>query len=258
MALVAARCTGCGANIQVDNEKDAGICNFCGTAFVTQKVIQNVSQTYNVEKMVVQSGVTVENLLIRARQARDGRDLIKASEIACRALDIEPLNQEAQELYEIKGKLGGKEITAKQLAEINDLFLSADPHAAHKRLGTLIGKDWTSFAVMYILDDWKKNGLPYVLEKYSEAEQLKKCYIATSAYGSYDCPEVWVLRRYRDYKLQKTRVGRLLIRCYYAVSPAIIKVFGKSKRFNSFNKKWLDKKVSKLKTKGFTDGVYRD
>ena len=31
----------------------------------------------------------------------------------------------------------------------------------------------------------------------------KGCYIATSIYGSYDCLEVWTLRRYRDYKLSK-------------------------------------------------------
>ena len=26
------------------------------------------------------------------------------------------------------------------------------------------------------------------------------CYVATCVYGSYDCPEVWVLRRFRDNK----------------------------------------------------------
>jgi|GEM_PF-1593454 len=39
MALVAAKCTQCGAAIEVEDTKDAGICNFCGTAFITQKVI---------------------------------------------------------------------------------------------------------------------------------------------------------------------------------------------------------------------------
>lgn len=27
----------------------------------------------------------------------------------------------------------------------------------------------------------------------------KGCYVATCVYGSYDCPEVWTLRRFRDY-----------------------------------------------------------
>ena len=31
-------------------------------------------------------------------------------------------------------------------------------------------------------------------------EEVKKggCYVATAVYGSYDCPQVWTLRRVRD------------------------------------------------------------
>ncbi len=41
MALVPATCTNCGANIEVDNSEEAGICKFCGTAYITEKVINN-------------------------------------------------------------------------------------------------------------------------------------------------------------------------------------------------------------------------
>ena len=41
MGLVAAKCTQCGANIEVDESKEAGICKYCGTAFITEKVITN-------------------------------------------------------------------------------------------------------------------------------------------------------------------------------------------------------------------------
>jgi hypothetical protein len=41
MALVAAKCTECGAAIEVDRSKEAGICPFCKTAFITEKVITN-------------------------------------------------------------------------------------------------------------------------------------------------------------------------------------------------------------------------
>ena len=41
MGLVAAKCTQCGANIEVDASKEAGICAHCGTAFITEKVINN-------------------------------------------------------------------------------------------------------------------------------------------------------------------------------------------------------------------------
>ena len=36
------------------------------------------------------------------------------------------------------------------------------------------------------------------------------CYIATSVYGSYDCPEVWTLRRFRDEYLKGSVFGRLV------------------------------------------------
>ena len=41
MALVPAKCTQCGGNIEVDDTHEAGICKFCGTPFVTEKVINN-------------------------------------------------------------------------------------------------------------------------------------------------------------------------------------------------------------------------
>ena len=57
MALVAAICTQCGANIEVDNSKDAGICQHCGTAFITEKAINNyitnISNNLNISDSVV-------------------------------------------------------------------------------------------------------------------------------------------------------------------------------------------------------------
>ena len=54
MPLVAAKCTQCGANIEIDATKEAGICPHCGTAFVTQKVInnQNTYITQNITKHI--------------------------------------------------------------------------------------------------------------------------------------------------------------------------------------------------------------
>lgn len=43
--LVNAKCPNCGANIEVDNDKDAGICKYCGAAFVTEKAINNYNIT---------------------------------------------------------------------------------------------------------------------------------------------------------------------------------------------------------------------
>ena len=84
------------------------------------------------------------------------------------------------------------------------------------------------------------------------------CYVATCVYGSYDCPEVWVLRRYRDNTLGSTWYGRLFIRLYYAISPTIVKWFGKTKWFKKMWKGYLDRKVARLQNKGFENTPYQD
>ena len=84
------------------------------------------------------------------------------------------------------------------------------------------------------------------------------CYVATAVYGSYDCPEVWVLRRYRDNTLASSFWGRTFIRLYYAVSPTLVKWFGETEWFRSFWKERLDRMVRTLKSKGVSDTPYED
>lgn len=84
------------------------------------------------------------------------------------------------------------------------------------------------------------------------------CYVATCVYGSYDCPQVWTLRRYRDNTLAATWYGRLFIKFYYAVSPTVVKLFGKTKWFNKIWKKRLEKMVAKLNANGVEDTPYED
>lgn len=84
------------------------------------------------------------------------------------------------------------------------------------------------------------------------------CYIATAVYGSYDCPQVWTLRRYRDYSLSSTWYGRIFIRAYYAISPSLVKWFGNNKLFRSVWKKQLDCLVEKLREMGYTSTPYKD
>ena len=86
----------------------------------------------------------------------------------------------------------------------------------------------------------------------------KGCYVATAVYGSYDCPEVWVLRRYRDERLSRHFWGRAFISFYYAVSPKAVKWFGKTKWFNHFWKNKLDRFVEKLQNEGVKNTPYKD
>ena len=84
------------------------------------------------------------------------------------------------------------------------------------------------------------------------------CYVATAVYGSYDCPQVWVLRRYRDYVLMENPLGRAFVRLYYAVSPTLVRLFGKTRWFSGMLRPILNKKVDALKEKGYKDKEYQD
>jgi hypothetical protein len=84
------------------------------------------------------------------------------------------------------------------------------------------------------------------------------CYIATSVYGSYDCPQVWTLRRYRDTTLASTIFGRAFIRTYYAISPTLVNLFGQTKWFSCFWKGVLDLFVRKFNESGVEDIRYQD
>lgn len=54
-----------------------------------------------------------------------------------------------------------------------------------------------------------------------QASQKEGCYIATAVYGNYDAPEVLILRTFRDTVLKRTKLGRLFIKIYYAISPQL-------------------------------------
>ena len=84
------------------------------------------------------------------------------------------------------------------------------------------------------------------------------CYVATAIYGSYDCPQVWTLRRYRDYTLAETWYGRAFIRIYYAISPTLVKWFGHTEWFKKMCKCKLDRMVSSLNANGVANTPYED
>ena len=79
------------------------------------------------------------------------------------------------------------------------------------------------------------------------------CYIATAVYGSYDCPEVRVLRRFRDGCLRKSAAGRAFVRAYYALSPGAVRLFGNSRAWNGFWRAFLDRLVGRLRESGYGD-----
>ncbi len=124
------------------------------------------------------------------------------------------------------------------------------------------------WVVEYTLSDKRKQE---VLNEYNELiKQIKKldpsyeppkaggCYIATAIYGSYDCPQVWILRRFRDQYLLKTIVGTLFVKFYYSVSPSLVKKFGKSNWFNRICSIPIECLVKMLRANGVSGAPYRD
>lgn len=93
-----------------------------------------------------------------------------------------------------------------------------------------------------------------------EAPEVKTggCYVATCVYGSYDCPQVWTLRRFRDNTLAQTRLGRSFIRIYYAVSPTFVQWFGHTRWFQDLWRNILDRFVRRLNDRGVDSAPYQD
>ena len=83
-------------------------------------------------------------------------------------------------------------------------------------------------------------------------------FVATCVYNSYDCPQVWRLRRYRDNYLDERWWGKLFIKLYYLVSPKLVKSFGNNKLFRKDVRRFLDRRMIKLSEKGYLDTPYSD
>ena len=92
----------------------------------------------------------------------------------------------------------------------------------------------------------------------AQTGKKKGCYIATCVYGSYDCPQVWMLRRFRDESLRKSCFGRIFIKIYYMASPLLVKWFGNKKLFKTIGRKCLDVMILRLAKKGIEDTPYMD
>ena len=101
---------------------------------------------------------------------------------------------------------------------------------------------------------------PSAQNKITTAPQPKTgcCYVATAVYGSYDCPQVWTLRRYRDETLAKTWYGRAFVHTYYAISPFFVRNFGDTQWFKKMWRGTLDKMVQNLQNHGYESTPYED
>lgn len=129
------------------------------------------------------------------------------------------------------------------------------------------GVAWHQTLIMHLTSKEENrkivNNYKTKIKKYDGSYTLPKesthgCYVATCIYGSYDCPQVWTLRRYRDDTLSSTWHGRAFIKLYYAISPTLVKWFGQTKWFKKMWKGKLNRMVKKLQSKGVGSTPYED
>ena len=257
MAFIPAKCTQCGASIEVDEALDAGICKFCGTAFVTEKVINN----YNIQNATINvAGIDINNLLLRATQFENANDFDKAIEYYNRVLDIDANHSDAIQGIErlMKYRIGSTYVSRQDMLAIENHIKNNEKIQAIKLVRELTGfglEEAKTFVDNYKINNFNESQNTSVS---SSTPSNGGCYVATAVYGSYDCPQVWTLRRYRDNTLAKTWYGRAFIKTYYAVSPTLVKWFGDTYWFKNLWKEKLDHMVADLHKKGVESTPYED
>ena len=370
MALVAAKCTQCGANIKVDDTKDAGICEFCGTAYVTEKTINNyntyVTNNYEGTNITVIKGesdnyVKLGNIALKSNNYQEAYDYAnKALEIKIECVDAWILR-----LYSLQGfgTIGNPRLdemlacaknavsysssestesiahtvwffvanhsvklmntAINQCADVLDLLKTIHENPSNLSLvlnsdrpfRDLIGvfannsvdfglsvpneyllkyediqdaivelgkgyllyckKDLTRVEIAGgVLVPQSVSGRKKILERIKAVLPEEKkglitgpeiskgessgCYIATAVYGSYDCPEVWTLRRFRDGYLKNSILGNAFVKIYYAISPHIVNLCGENTLFVMASKQLLNIIVMNLNKNGYENSPYKD
>ena len=329
MGFVSTNCPGCGAPIELDDSREFGFCQYCGTKIVQDKVV--VEHRGNVK---IDNSDFVQKYLLNARRAKEKGDWAEVEKYYNLVEQNEPENIEAI-FFSAYGKLrctilenysakwdNDFAVLKKSISVLDDCFdmsheleqrkviedaancilimekpkehgiivgkcpdenpsasederikalnelLNGNPAASGykklKKLNTVLYPQMIE-TIDNIIKKYTDNNLDYnylltIKDLFVKANSKANggCYVATAVYGSYDCPQVWTLRRFRDYELASTWYGRLFISVYYAVSPRIIKMFGDSRLFNDVCRSKLDRMVKNLQSKGYESTPYQD
>lgn len=248
MSLENGKCPSCGGALLLDSSKEKATCKYCGHEIVIQQAVQKVK---------VDGIADFDTIMLAAQRALEiDKDFDKAAKKYKEALNLSPDDYRA--------------IWGLYVCEIAGLKWAKSYKGYYQYPGD-IGSNFNNITNKYGNRAYElapEETKPYYYREMqgnqnyfasSDSNKSKQgCYIATCVYGSYNCPQVWTLRRYRDYKLAKTWFGRAFIHTYYAVSPTLVKWFGKTKWFKKLWQSKLDKMVSKLQKQGFENTPYED
>lgn len=97
MSLISTKCTNCGATIQVDSDSKTGKCEFCGSEYTTQDVINNyqINNNYNTVQYVTKN-INGNSALEAEEYIKNGdifislNDFKKANEAYSKAIELNP------------------------------------------------------------------------------------------------------------------------------------------------------------------------
>lgn len=242
MAIQPAICSSCGGAINVDDIDLNGFCK-CEYCSTPHKVIDVIT---------VDGLPTVKSLLENADMLISDGDADKAVATYKEILRIKPNCHEAwwglylchrfyDRYYQYRDKYGNSGpltkagIMADTIEKYANRAIEYAPEQAKKIYQAKIQPelDFIKQAQEGSFDQTTPSG-------------KSGCYIATAVYGSYSCPQVVALRRYRDDYLAKHFLGKLFIKVYYALSPTLAKFISPNSFIGRKIRSYLDKKVERL------------
>ena len=236
MALQPAVCSNCGGKIKVDDIdlNGFGECEFC---HVPYKIIDVIT---------VDGLPTVKSLLVSASIAIENSNCEKAVKLYDEVINMKPNCHEAwwglyicnsffDAFYQYKDKYGnGGNLTKASIMQntINKYARRAIEYAPKE----MADKYLNSISEQLEFIESVRNGAYDT----TDSDGNSGCYIATAVYGSYECDEVFELRKFRDDYLSKSAIGRGVIKLYYKVSPGMAKRLTYDSSISSFIRKVLN------------------
>ena len=286
MSKIALKCDACGAN-ELKRKNEYYVCEFCGSKYliegnsISEKTITDakiISYYYKAAEHMLKGNYAEELKVLTEALSLDEENAITLTKIGrCyRALGFKDKALETyKKALEIDPNNGASYANIGALLIIEQNWSEAAKHYV-KGL-SLVDKNsddyWIGYAnyavvVAKLGDAQKAETMIREAESHGYKDgdgcrslagiSKKGCYIATCVYGSYDCPEVWTLRRFRDNTLDSTLYGRIFIKFYYVVSPVLVNLFGNKGWFRTFWKNALDNMVKSLNNHGVEDTPYSD
>ena len=140
--------------------------------------------------------------------------------------------------------------TEEDVCELHGVNFGKNFDAWGHECGSVECSRWDKLINGIIEDQKEKEKTASISQKQEsqKSDQKEGCYIATAVYGSYDAPEVLVLRKFRDNVLKKSRGGRLFIKIYYALSPGLADKLRNHAFINAKVRGILDQIVKNLST----------